>query len=86
MARGRHELDAKTTQVKDDGIQHIHIGFAGVTATGTDLSQFERAPKKTATGDIKRIGQTEHGAIHDQIGACARRQAIVRAELRGYRE
>ena len=39
-------MDAEPAQVEHHGVEHAHVGLAGVAAPGTDLTQLQGAPEQ----------------------------------------
>jgi hypothetical protein len=47
MAGRGNELYTKTSDVKNDGIQDIDVGFTRIAPSGADLSQLQRPSKES---------------------------------------
>ena len=48
VTRRCNKLNAESAEIENDGIQHVHVRFAGVAAGGAHLAQFERSAEDPA--------------------------------------
>ena len=48
VARRGDELNAESSEIEDDRIEHVHVRFAGVAAGGAHFAQFQRSSEQSA--------------------------------------
>jgi len=62
-----HELNLKSTQIEDDRVQPVHVGFTGIAPGGADLAQSKRTSKQAAQILLERRCQNKFVAAQDQL-------------------